>query len=299
MERIEQWPLTAAATRILLDLPESASAKGAAPPDVSSTFKLALKELILRGGYGIETNSRRFGKARLAIVPRDLPRLPLSLAQADALLRADTPGDVKSVIKNARKRHPALGSTLRDLFLEELVGHGLAEERQERGLLQRKTRWRRTAAGDAWAEDARRHLERFEALDPEGDPLDGARVAGEAGSVTLLSPDGLAGLGRLQARSRSRGWDPGAYWIYAPMTGVGFDPVAGSGELVDSSLGDGAGLDAGLTSVNSAIESMSTSIDSAVGSGVDSGGWSDPGGWGGGDFGGGGGGGDGGGGGSS
>jgi hypothetical protein len=287
IDRVEQWPLSAAATRMLLDLPPSGAEKGAAAPAAGEAFKLVIKELALRGAYGIELNSRRFGKAKVALVPRDLPPLPSSLAQADALIRADAPGDVKTVIKNARKRHPALGANLRDIFLEELAEHGLAEEREERALIRRKPRWRRTASGDAWAADAQAHLERFEAIDPDGDPRAGARVAAEAGPVALLSPGGIAGLGRLQTRAQAQGIDPGAQWMLVPMAGVGFDPMAGTGELIDAAAGGDIGsLDAGLGSVEAAIDSVSTSIDAAVGSGVDSGGWSDPGGWSGGDSGG-------------
>ena len=103
IDRIEQWPLSAPATRMLLDLPASDAAKGAAAPAAGEAFKLVIKELALRGAYSIELNSRRFGKAKVALVPRDLPPLPSSLAQADALIRADAPGDVKSVIKSLGK----------------------------------------------------------------------------------------------------------------------------------------------------------------------------------------------------
>ena len=49
----EQWPLTAAATQILLDTP-SASARRGAKPDLNAAAKLALKELIFRGAFTVE-----------------------------------------------------------------------------------------------------------------------------------------------------------------------------------------------------------------------------------------------------
>ena len=64
----EQWPLTAAATQVLLDTP-SADAKRGADPDKKATAKLALKELIFRGTYRIEIDENRRGNT-VRIYPR-------------------------------------------------------------------------------------------------------------------------------------------------------------------------------------------------------------------------------------
>jgi len=289
-ERIEQWPLTAAATQSLIDLPPSTS-KGGHAPEASRYLKLAIKELILRGAFAVELDSRRFGKAKVALVPKDRPALPDSLALVDRYIRPHAPGDVATVLKNARRSDPVRAEEIDRAFLGELVAHGLAEEREDKVfVIFTARRWRRTVSGDAWAGDAERHIERFQALDAEtGDPEGSARVAAEGGAIALLAPGALGNLARLQSRSRRDGVDYAAAWMFVPATGIAFDPIAGTGDLFDSALDGGVEtLDASIGAVESAIDSVSSSIDSAVSSGVDSGGGFDGGG--GGDSGGGGGG---------
>lgn len=273
---IQQWPLTAAATQALLTLPP-AEGRGGAQPEAGELFKLALKELLLRGAYEVELDSRKYGKAKAALIPRDLPPLPESLSRVDALIRPQTPGDVKSVLKNARREHGGIGATVLELFLDELRGHGLAEEAEEKVLLFfTARRWRRTASGDAWTEDARNHIERFEGLDPEtGDLEESSRVVAEGGSIALLAPGALGNVARLNSRSRRAGYDPMPAWVFA-TTGVGFDPMIGTGSLFDAAAGGGLdSFDASVGAVESAFDTVATSIDSAIGSGVDSGGGGD------------------------
>jgi len=280
--RVEQWPLTAAATNVLLELPSPDAKRGKGSADAGEAVKLALKELLLRGAYRIEVEERRLRSAKISLMPVEQSELPRSLAGFDDLIRPQTPDEISNVIAKSRKANSGMFERAGQLFLDELAERDLASCRTERLLfgLMKAQRWRRTASGEAWAADARAHLDQLEAL-PVLDPDDESRVddAGRAlataGALGVMVPGGIAQLAMLDQLLRRRGDDSTSYAFAPTDGGTPFDPIESAGGLVDSAIGDAIG---GVDSVTDAIDSMSSSIDSGVDSGVDSGGGSDAGG---------------------
>ena len=271
-EQNTQWPLTAAATEILLALPLSSAPKGGSAPDPKDAVKLALKELILRGAFRIQIEKRRLRKDKVTLLPGQASApLPATLAQFDSALRPHTPDQVAKVVAAARRGNPKLIKEVGDLFLQELVGWGLVEAMHEKVLgLFSRTRYRRTASGDAWAASASQHVARLQALpdEAESQPQTAAQAAAVAGVLVLMVPAALSAIFRLRRRGRRFGGDLDLDFGY-----VGFDLFDGVGDMFDSALEGGLdGLDAGVDAVDSALDSVADSIDSGVDSGVDSGG---------------------------
>lgn len=271
-----QWPLTAAATQMLLDLPPS-NAKRGGQPNAKVAVKLGLKELIVRGAYRISIEQKR-RRSEVTLYAQDAAGLPPSLSGFHSALRPHTPGEISEVLRRARKSNRNLIRDLGNLFRDELAGLGLVEERREKMLgIFGVERWRRTASGDAWAGTASQHRARLEGLPAEidQDPQSAARAAAVAGALALLVPAALASIGRLRRRMRRYGgdlhFDPG-YYVYAGGTGepgAGFDPFDAVGDMLEGAL---EGLESGIEAVDSALDSVADSIDSAVDSGVDAGG---------------------------
>ena len=165
-----QWPLTAAATHVLLELPASSAPKGGSAPAPKDAVKLALKELILRGAYEIRIEKRRLRQDKVTLWPGQAANLPERLAQFDFWLRPHTPNVIGKVIKGACQRNDTLIKDVGDSFFEEIVARGLVEQVHDKVLgLFPRTRWRRTASGDAWAASAAEHVARMEALETEAE----------------------------------------------------------------------------------------------------------------------------------
>ena len=268
----QQWPLTAAATQILLELPLSSAPKGGPAPAPKDAVKLALKELILRGAYSIRIEKRRLRKDKVTLLPgQPSSPLPDTLLQLDFALRAQTPGEIGFVVSQARRRYPSLVKDVGRQFLEELESRGLVEAVRDKVLgLFNRTRWRRTASGDAWAATAGQYVARLESLpsEAESQPQAAAQAAALAGALVLLVPAALASVFRLRRRSRHFGGD-----LDLDFDHVSFDLFVGVGDMFDGAF-EGAldGIDAGVDAVDSALDSVADSIDSGVDSGVDSGG---------------------------
>lgn len=113
-----QWPLTAAATDLLLRMPASTHKPGPLPAP-KDAVKLAIKELMVRGAYRLETYQHQWGMPVTYLVPQQPPGLPPSLAGADAALRPFSPATVKDVLGNARKADPLLLAHLGGLFRDD------------------------------------------------------------------------------------------------------------------------------------------------------------------------------------
>jgi len=270
-----QWPLTAAATGMLLDIP-SANARRGWVPDEKAAAKLALKELIFRGSLRVAVERRRRrDRVTLTLGPEVV--VPTPLKHFNRQIRRKAPGDVKEVVRAAAKLNYQLFRRVEQKARDELTGRELIEQREERRLrLFSSDRWVRTAAGDAWASDAEAHLARLERLSPaaERDPAEAVAVAVAAGAVVVLVP---AALGPLERVRHSGGYAGSAVPAAAVGPGgEGFDPFAAVDALVEA-VGGGLdavaeGIDSGLDAVSSALDSVSGSIDAGVGAGVDSGG---------------------------
>jgi len=295
---IQQWPLTAAATALLLALPPAPPEGGPVPQptqkemgyllgvsDAQDAVCLALKELIVRGAYRIQMGDTRFWRiGDVVLLPQQPPPLPWPLAKLDGVLRPHTPGYVAAVVKHACGARglwaggEKLAGELGSLPGTELTERGLAELRTGKGLrgLQNYLSSRRTASGDAWARTAEQHVQRLEGLPQESEhsPQTAARAAAAAGALALLVPASLASLARLRGRSRRRGGDLDLDFAYV-SDGVAFDPFDAVGDLYDSALeggwptkaartvGDLLGLEGKgeVDAVNIALDSMRGSID--------------------------------------
>ena len=265
----EQWPLTAAATQILLGTP-SADAKRGAEPDKKAAAQLALKELIFRGAYRIEiTKKRRRDEIRL--MPQPHVEVPKPLQTFHGRVRKQAPGEIKTVMRQAAQKHRNLLDSLEQQVRGELKKRKLIESRKERRLgLFKKERWVRTATGDSWADDAYGHVQALEALPERGetDPRDAVAAVVAAGAALILVPESLGWVARL------RGAHGGDFDL--DFDGLDFNAFGATDGLLDS-VGDVdlGGVDAGVSAVDSALDSVSSSIDAGVSAGADAGGGGD------------------------
>lgn len=262
----QQWPLTAAATQILLALPEPSAPKGA---DAGATVPaladgaLSIKELIVRGAYRAQVGlpSRVFRDRKVVLLPQQPPWLPGSLAELDQVLRPHTPADVGTVIKHACRAcglwagGEKLAGRLGILPWNELAERGLVEQGKQKmlGFVSYPTRGR-TASGHAWAHTAEQHVQRLQGLpqEAENDPRTAAWAAAAAGALVLLVPAVLPSLARLSRRSRRRGGDLDLDFAYH-SDGVAFDPFNAVGDLFASALEGGI---EGIDAVSSALDKM-------------------------------------------
>ena len=264
----EQWPLTAAATQILLETP-SADAKRGAEPDKKATAKLALKELIFRGAYRIEiTETRR--RNEIKIFPQGHVEVPKPLQTFHGRVRKEA-GEIKTVMRRAGQRHPKLLDSLEQQVRGELNKRKLIEPREERRFgVFKKQRWVRTPLGDSWADDAYGHVQALEALPErdETDPRAAAAAVAAAGAALVLVPESLGWVARLRATH-------GGY-LDLDFDGLDFDAFGATDGLLGS-VGDVdlGGVDAGVSAVDSALDSVSSSIDAGVSAGADAGGGGD------------------------
>ena len=125
----------------------------------------------------------------------------------DLVLRPHTPDEIGKVVKGARKGNTTLIKDVGESFLEELVERGLVEPVHDKVLgLFPRTRWRRTASGDAWAASAAEHVARLEALPGEAEhtPRRRRRAVAAAGALVLMVPAALAAVARLRRRLTPR-----------------------------------------------------------------------------------------------
>ena len=207
VEEVRQWPLTAAATQMLLAVPAS-NAKPLGLPAPKDSVKLGLKELIVRGAYRVDIDQGRWVSKKVTLLPQEPPALPRALERFDAALRPWAPAEIGDVIKRARKANPKLIAELGELFQAELSDLGLIASQKGKVLgLFPVTKWSRTASGDAWAATGAQHLDRLASLpvEVESDPQSAARVAATAGALTLMVPAAMAAVARLHRRGGSRG----------------------------------------------------------------------------------------------
>ncbi|MDQ3720570.1 MAG: hypothetical protein M3350_07305, partial [Actinomycetota bacterium] len=262
---IQQWPLTAAATQILLDTPP-AGAKRGAKPDPKAAAKLALKELIFRGAFTVEVRHHR--EEYLVLHWHGEVELPKSLRSFHRDLRPPaSPPKVDMMIRLARDRHPTLLQDLEVQLRGELTRRQLVEERRERrwGLLS-DTGWVRTASGDTWTADAEAHLDGLGTLASEHD-VDhrrAATVVAAAGAALILVPAATQLLARVHD---ARGAFPPHPYLSVPADAEGaasFDPFGAVGGLLASVTGEG--VDSGVEGVDSAVQGTdsSDSLDSAL-----------------------------------
>jgi len=191
-----QWPLTAASTQLLLSLPP-AGMKGRQAPAPGESFKLGLKELLVRGAFCIEVSevSPAWGKPWVVLHPAGPVPLPDALAALDGWLRPWTPSNLSEVITAARRYNPQLMNQVREWFLWELAQRGLIERYDYKTLgLFSQLVIRRTPTGDTWAATAQQHGQRLQTLpwEAESDPNSAAAAAAAAGALALHGP-GLHG----------------------------------------------------------------------------------------------------------
>ena len=274
-----QWPLTAAATQLLLALPP-AGIKGRQAPPVGEAFKLGLKELLQRGAFRLDVTPapEAWRGNYVTLYPAGPVQLPDSLAALDGWLRPFTPDLIDGVIRSARRWNPQLMNQVREWFIWELSQRGLIERYQHKALgLFSQNVMRRTAAGDAWAATAWQYQQRLQALpwEVESDPGSAASAAAAAGALALMVPVSLAALAKLHRRRHH--WGGGADWeddfVYVTDDSMGFDPFSGTSDMFDSAVGgDLDSIDASGGAVDAALDSVASSVDSAVDSGVDAGG---------------------------
>src|SRR5215210_5729230 len=161
-----QWPLTAAATQLLLALPPS-GVKGRQAPPGGEAFKLGLKELLQRGAFRLDVTpaAEAWRGNYVTLYPAGPVQLPDSLAALDGWLRPFTPDLIDGVIRSARRWNPQLVNQVREWFTWELTQRGLVEryEHKSLGLFSQQV-MRRTQSGDAWAATAYQYQQRLQTL---------------------------------------------------------------------------------------------------------------------------------------
>ncbi len=129
MARVEtrQWPLTAAATQMLVALPASNEKPGDLPGSKVS-LKLGLKELVLRGAFRLEIGQGYGGSRKVTLVPQEGATLPPSLESLDEALRPWAPAEVPDLIRRACKASSGWWNPMGELaegpFRQELSATG-------------------------------------------------------------------------------------------------------------------------------------------------------------------------------
>ena len=139
-----RWPLSAAATRLLLELPPAGSRPR---PSRAGTdpLKLVLKELLARGVLTMNVKHRSGGERVILGAGEQPDSLPTPLWRLDDGLRRHLPGEVGQVLKQARRRNPHLIEEIANGTRDELVEHRLIEQHSFRRLgLVRAQGWTRT-----------------------------------------------------------------------------------------------------------------------------------------------------------
>lgn len=243
------WPLSAAATALLRD-PRA---------DDRELLKLTLKELILRGAYAVdrETRAGRRGRSTVTLWLRPGYTSPPALAPLALLERRIrsgwTAGAERTELRKVVERLPGtMAVGVRDAAREELRGRGLVELERRRvlGVFPRTT-VTLTPSGASWRDGS---YERGEAIAEAagGRRADAAAQLVALGALVLfLAPAPLA---ELDALLRAR---------------------EGADALVDTGL-DGIDLD--LSFLDGLGDALGSVFDGAFDSAVDAGGGGDGGG---------------------
>lgn len=263
----ETWPLSAAATQLLIDLREDGSPRTPA----QTISRLAVKELVMRGDLRVVSMKKRMFRkveVRVATNPSG-PRSPIP-APLDLLVRhlpITQNEDLAKVIKKARQGSPSLfTSGLKDAALADLVHRGLAEHRQKKVMgFWPSSFVGPTPAGREWAARARQNTGGVITLPAlaEQDLTAAVRTAAALGAILLLAPGGLSIAIKLSRRWRERA----SRGIDAALTldDIGWlDSIDDTlGSLLDSiSSGDFDG----------AFDSIADAVDAGIDSGVSDGG---------------------------
>lgn len=198
------WPLSAAATQVLLDHERSSKTTA------SVVGRLALKELVVRGAVRvtrIEAKKRRKTKVGISTTSLDTRSFPTPLPLLRGALPETVDGDLAKAIQKAIKKDSQLfRERLRDEANRELVRRGLIEEHERHVLLIFPKRWvTLTKEGVLAAEAARAAVARAEALEVLAvrDVAGAAREAEELGIFVLLVPTGLGTVAKISKRRRS------------------------------------------------------------------------------------------------
>ncbi|MBJ7471665.1 MAG: hypothetical protein JHD16_10205 [Solirubrobacteraceae bacterium] len=262
------WPLSAAATRLLVDLREDR-----APSTTTKTIsQLTVKELILRGHVRVlSVNKRRMRSTIVTVAtaaPGSVGPLPPPLDVLARELPVTGSEELSKLIRKAAKGNSTLFSVeLEKAALNELKARGLAENRVRKVLgFWPSTFVAPTAAGRELA--ARADADLTHAVNLRGlaehDENAAMRAVQTLGVLILLAPAGLAVLGGLAQRWRRRGGRAAG-----ELDLDGFDVLAACAETlgdVMDSLGDDFG------SFDAAFDAVASSVDSGIDSSMSDGG---------------------------
>lgn len=258
------WPLSAASTRLLLDLWERGK-----PTPHDLIARLAIRELMLRGGLrAVALQQSRFFHDSLWVAPGEpqVSPLPAPLLTLSAALGRE-PGDLRSVVRRAaRGDHKLFTQRLRREALDDLIARGLVTATASRrfGLFS-TVRHDPTASGEAWAQTV------FAALD-------GPTELDQLGVLVLLISGGFEDALRdlRQPRVERRPMSDTFIWP------DGYQAHASSGEFdlfesLDDAFGsmlDGIadGIDASVDALDAALDAVFSSIDAVIDVAVDAGG---------------------------
>ncbi len=260
------WPLSAAATQLLLDL----RTDGAPQTSTQTISRVAVKELVLRGHLRIVGVRKRRLRSTVVTVacpgPATASQLPAPLDLLALHLPATHGEELAKLVRAGAKSSASLYSKdLKAAGLAELRRQGLTEDRVKKSFGFWPTTFPApTASGAEAAARARQDVATASTLADlaRGDEATALRAARAVGVLILLVPGGLAVVASLAKR-----WQRGGSSRAADFDFDGFDVLAacvdGLGDAVDQ-LGDAGGFEGAFDAVASAVDS---GIDSGVSEG--------------------------------
>lgn len=266
------WPLSAAATQLLLDL----RTDGAPSTSTQTISRVAVKELVLRGHLRIVGVRKRRLRSTVVTVacpgPSAASQLPAPLDLLALHLPASPGEELAKLVREGAKGNSSLYSKdLKAAGLAELRRHGLTEDRVKKTLGFWPTTFPApTAAGIEAQARARQDVATASTLRDlaRGDEATALRAARAVGVLILLVPGGLAVVASLASR-----WSLGGGGHSAEFDIDGFDVLAacadGLGDALDQIGDDASGFDGAFDAVASAVDS---GIDSGVSDGGGDGG---------------------------
>lgn len=266
----ETWPLSAAATQLLIDLRTDGPGNTAS----QTISRLAVKELVVRGQLRILAVRKRRLRSTVVTVannPHAVSReLPPPLYLLATSLPATDGDDLSKVIRKAAKAFPKLfSSELKASALEELTQSGLTEERYRKVLGFWPSSYQApTPLGEQWAARARSDAAHVESLRPllDADPNTAYSAARSLGALLLLAPSGLAIAVALASKWR----DGLGQGLDAAVGAGGFDVLESLGDSLGDLLSTIGDLDFG--GLDSAFDAIGSAVDSGIDSGVSDGG---------------------------
>ncbi len=261
------WPLSAAATQILMDLRDD----GAPQTTAQTISRLTIKELVMRGDIQVlSMKKRRLRKPEVRVQTNPNGATPPVPAPLDLMVRclpASSGDDLAKLIKQARKGHTTLFSKdLQDAAIADLKRRGLAEDRYKKVLgFWPSSFVGPTASGREWAARARQDTAGVVTLPAiaEQDPRSALQMAAALGALLLLAPGGLAiaiGLSQKWREGLGTGIE-GALAVDADswLEGLG-DTLGNLTDLIASGAFDGT------------FDAIADAVDSGIDSGVSDGG---------------------------